>query len=61
MSNTYLITPKFVLGSDSFYVKAASHAEAIEIAKNTIAKEDWHSPHGWDVLIEVTSFEDGGN
>lgn len=58
--NTYLITPKYVLGSDSFYVKAKSSDEAVTIAKNTIAKEGWHSPHGWEVLQEITTFEDEG-
>jgi hypothetical protein len=56
--NTYLITPKYVLGSDSFYVKAPSHAVAIEKAKEHIKREDWHSPNGWDVLMQVTTFED---
>lgn len=55
---TYLITPKYSLGSDSFYVKAKSYAVAIEIARNTIKKEDWSSPNGWTCLLEVTDFEE---
>lgn len=56
--NTYLITPKYCLGSDSFTVSANSHAEAIEKAQERIKREDWHSSNGWDVLLEVTTFED---
>lgn len=55
--NTYLITPKYVLGSDSFYVMAESHDVAIKKAKARIAKEDWYSLYGWDVLLEITTFE----
>lgn len=55
---TFLITPKYVLGSDSFYVQAANHDEAVAKAKERIKREDWHSPNGWDVLEDVGSFED---
>lgn len=58
--NTYLITPKYVLGSDSFRVSAQSHAEAIEMAKFIIKREDYHSTNGWDILLEVTTFEEEG-
>lgn len=54
---TYLITPRYVLGSDSFYVTASSLAIAIAEAKARIRDEDWHSPNGWDVLEEVATFE----
>lgn len=56
--NSYLITPKYVLGSDSFRVAAENTDQAIELAKRRIKREDWHSPHGWDVLLEVTTFEE---
>lgn len=55
---SYLISPKYVLGSDSFRVAATSHLEAIKIAKKRIKNEDWHSPHGWEVMLEITTFEE---
>lgn len=54
--NTYLVTPKYVLGSDSFYVTAESHVKAIELAKARIKRENWYSPHGWEILLEVADF-----
>lgn len=58
--NEYLITPKYVLGADSFSVRAESHAEAVEIAQETIAKEDWSSEHGWECYLLVTEFRERG-
>jgi hypothetical protein len=55
---TYLITPMNMLGSDSFYVMADSHALAIEKAQLKIKAEDWHSPMGWTCFMQITDFED---
>lgn len=56
--HSYLITPKFMLGADSFWVQAEDQAGAIEKAKARIKKEEWYSPHGWDVLQELADFAD---
>jgi len=56
--NSYLVTPRFVLGADSFHVQANCTEEAIAAARERIKREDWSSPDGWDLLLEVTTFED---
>lgn len=56
--NTYLVTPVGVLGGDSFYLKAKDAEEAMVLARNTIAREDWSSPFGWNLFLALPSFEE---
>lgn len=48
--STYLITPKFTLGSDSFFVQAADYIEACEKAVARCRKEGWSGE--WEVYKE---------
>lgn len=56
--NDWLVTPRYVLGSDSFCVGAETRAEAVELAKARIAAEGWHSPMGWELYCRVPGFDD---
>jgi hypothetical protein len=53
---SYLITPSYVLGSDSFFVQAATRDEAMALAKAYIAKEDWYADE-WKIFEKLGSFE----
>lgn len=49
----YLVTPRWVLGSDSFYVQANNDLDAIIAAKARITREGWECCNGWEILKEV--------
>jgi len=51
----------FMLGSDSFYVTAENHEDAVAKAKARIKREDWYSQNGWNVFQELAPFEDENN
>lgn len=58
--NTYLVTPKRVLGSDSFTVRADSYSEAIEKAAERIKAEDWYAEE-WEVWQLVAHYLQGAS
>lgn len=51
----YLVTPKFVLGSDSFYIEAPDLTKAVEIARAKIISEEWSGD--WEIYEHKLDFE----
>lgn len=56
--STYMITPKGVLGSDTFYVAAPNLTVAIQLARTRIRKEGWSNNLGWEVYMELCTFDE---
>ena len=61
MAQMYLITPKSVLGCDSFWVQADNLKEAMDKALRKIRNEEWHSPNGWECCRLLGEFTDNNS
>jgi hypothetical protein len=59
MENEWLVTPRRVLGSDSFTVFAPSYHEAVRAAKRRIHREDWSCADGWEIYRKYENFDQG--
>ena len=55
----WIVTPAYVLGSDTFNVYEETYEEAVAAAKAKITEENWDSPNGWDIFQEHQRFEVG--
>jgi hypothetical protein len=52
----YLVTPQYVLGSDSFSLRAKNDEEAKQLAIQRMQNEGWGGGT-WEIYRKITTFE----